>query len=168
MKPIEVLRYDAFSKTAGQGNPAGIVLEADGLTDWEMQKIAEQAGYNETAFLLPSESADIRIRYFTPGHEMNLCGHATVASLYALLEKGAIEAGAELKVETKAGVLSVYTASDGNRRFLVTLEQAPRVFSLSQEAEANWRKRWGSAKRTFMKHCPLFMEAQVYGHCLCR
>lgn len=103
MKPIEVLRYDAFSKTAGQGNPAGIVLEADGLTDWEMQKIAEQAGYNETAFLLPSESADIRIRYFTPGHEMNLCGHATVASLYALLEKGAIEAGAEPEGRNKSG-----------------------------------------------------------------
>ena len=158
MKPIEVLRYDAFSKTAGQGNPAGIVLEADGLTDREMQKIAEQAGYNETAFLLPSESADIRIRYFTPGHEMNLCGHATVASLYALLEKGAIEAGAELKVETKAGVLSVYTASDGNRRFLVTLEQAPPCFQSFTGSRSQLAEALGISEADFHEALPV-----VYG-----
>lgn len=50
MKQVEVLRYDAFSKAADKGNPAGIVLEGSHLTDEEMQKIAEKAGYNETSF----------------------------------------------------------------------------------------------------------------------
>lgn len=129
MKQVEVLRYDAFSKAADKGNPAGIVLEGSHLTDEEMQKIAEKAGYNETSFLLSSQSADIRIRYFTPGHEMNLCGHATVASLYALYEKGEVGAGEELKIETKAGNLTVKTDySEEEQRFFMTLEQAPPEF----------------------------------------
>ncbi len=66
---------------------AGIVLEADGLTEEEMQIIAEKVGYNETTFVLSSEVGDIRMRYFTPGFEMDLCGHGTVGTIYALREK---------------------------------------------------------------------------------
>ena len=61
-----------------------MVLNADDLTEEEMQSIARSVGFNETTFILQSEQADIRLRYFTPGHEMNLCGHATMASMYAL------------------------------------------------------------------------------------
>ena len=65
MKTINVFHYDAFTNKPNMGNPAGIVLEADGLTEEEMQCIAEKVGYNETTFVLSSEVADIRMRYFT-------------------------------------------------------------------------------------------------------
>ncbi len=66
MKTINVFHYDAFTNKPNMGNPAGIVLDADGLTEEEMQRIAEKVGFNETTFVLSSEVADIRMRYFTP------------------------------------------------------------------------------------------------------
>lgn len=84
MKQIKVNQYDAFSRKPHKGNPAGVVFKADSLTDHEMQLIATKAKFSETAFILPSSSAELHIRYFTPGQEVDLCGHATIASLYAL------------------------------------------------------------------------------------
>ena len=87
MKTINVFHYDAFTNKPNMGNPAGIVLDADGLTEEEMQRIAEKVGFNETTFVLSSEVGDIRMRYFTPGFEMDLCGHGTVGTIFALREK---------------------------------------------------------------------------------
>lgn len=92
-----------------------------------MQTIAERAGYSETSFIRKSESADLELRYFTPGHEMNLCGHATVASLYALCEKGMLESGKTYSIQTKAGILPVKIAEKGGR-IHITLEQASPQF----------------------------------------
>ena len=72
MKSVSVYHYDAFSLEANKGNPAGVVLDSEGLTDEDMQEVAKQIGFNETAFPLKSSCADFRIRYFTPGHEMDL------------------------------------------------------------------------------------------------
>lgn len=105
MKQATVFKYEAFTDIPDLGNPAGIVFNGDDYSDEEMQMIAEMAGYNETSFLCKSGEADLRIRYFTPGHEMNLCGHATVASLYALIEKGRLQADQTYQIETKAGIL---------------------------------------------------------------
>lgn len=69
---VTVYHYDAFSTIPNKGNPAGVVVEGDAYSDDEMQAIAKQVGYNETAFALKSERADLRIRYFTPGHEVNI------------------------------------------------------------------------------------------------
>lgn len=77
MKNIKVLHYDAFSQYPNKGNPAGVVLGADQLSDSDMQSIAHEVGFNETVFVVASDKADLRLRYFTPGHEINLCGHAT-------------------------------------------------------------------------------------------
>ena len=84
---IKVHHYDAFSNTPNKGNPAGVVLDANDLTELEMQDIAQQVGFNETAFVQNSDFADFKLRYFTPGQEMNLCGHATMATLYALKQQ---------------------------------------------------------------------------------
>lgn len=88
MNNIKVLHYDAFSSYPNKGNPAGVVLEADHLSESEMQSIAHKVGFNETVFVVSSDVADLRLKYFTPGHEINLCGHATMASLFALKTKG--------------------------------------------------------------------------------
>ncbi|MFO6498317.1 MULTISPECIES: PhzF family phenazine biosynthesis isomerase [Bacillus] len=159
MKLVEVLRYDAFSKLVNKGNPAGVVLDAEHLTESEMQEIAERTGYSETSFLLPSETADIRIRYFTPGHEMNLCGHATVASLYALYEKGGVKPGMELRIETKAGNLFIKTGDDdGEKRFFVTLEQAEPEFRPFTGNRAKLAEALGITEADFHEALPI-----VYG-----
>ncbi|MCV4232325.1 PhzF family phenazine biosynthesis isomerase [Virgibacillus sp. LDC1] len=107
MKSINVLHYDAFSVQPNKGNPAGVVLNADDLAEEEMQSIARSVGFNETTFILKSEQADIRLRYFTPGHEMNLCGHATMASMYALKTKGLLPEKETVWMETKVGILPI-------------------------------------------------------------
>lgn len=72
MKKVRVYHYDAFSVISNKGNPAGVVLHADGLCAEDMQQIARQVGFNETSFVLKSDVASFRFRYFTPGHEMDL------------------------------------------------------------------------------------------------
>jgi predicted PhzF superfamily epimerase YddE/YHI9 len=78
----EVLRYVAFSDRPDGGNPAGVVLDAAGLSDDEMRAIAAEVGYSETAFVDGDD-----IRYFSPLVEISFCGHATVATSVALAER---------------------------------------------------------------------------------
>ncbi|MGG0813675.1 PhzF family phenazine biosynthesis protein [Paenibacillus alvei] len=114
MSTITVLHYDAFSTIPHKGNPAGIVLDADGLSEQDMQRIAKQVGFNETTFILHSDQADVRLRYFTPGQEMNLCGHATIASLYCLHSKGFFGEKTHINIETKASILPIeFTLHEG-------------------------------------------------------
>ncbi len=105
-REIEVSIVDAFTDRPLAGNAAGVVPDADGLSEEAMAAIAAELNASETAFLLSSEAADRRIRYFTPTTEIELCGHATVASHAWLLETGAIEPGSH-SVETDVGVLDV-------------------------------------------------------------
>jgi trans-2,3-dihydro-3-hydroxyanthranilate isomerase len=121
-----VYHYEAFASQAGNGNPAGVVFDGTKLSDAEMQAIATEVGFNETAFVLPSTVADLRLRYFTPGHEINLCGHATVASLFALFRTRRREVG-ELKVETAAGILAMAIQFAAGEP-LIEMTQAPAEF----------------------------------------
>lgn len=63
MKSVKVYHYDAFSKVPDKGNPAGVVLNGDELTDKQMQEIAFKVGFNETAFPVKSGEADLGIRF---------------------------------------------------------------------------------------------------------
>lgn len=128
MKTINVFHYDAFTNKPNMGNPAGIVLDADGLTEEEMQRIAEKVGYNETTFVLSSEVGDIRMRYFTPGYEMDLCGHGTVGTIYALRERGLLEEKASLTIETKAGILPIQIGVNENGETFIKMRQAAPQF----------------------------------------
>ncbi len=113
MTTLQIKHVDAFTTKPFGGNPAGIVLNGDGLSDDLMQRIAREMNLSETAFVLsPTEAkADIRIRWFTPTHEVDLCGHATVAAFHALAEDGL--AGMKtngqhyFRVQTGSGILSV-------------------------------------------------------------
>lgn len=129
MTRVPVWHVDAFSSRPGLGNPAGVVLDASGLGDAAMQAIARAVGFNETAFVLPSAVADLRLRYFTPGHEVDLCGHATIGSLVALRERGRLPGGARrLTVETGAGILSIGLDIGERGEPLVRMTQAPPRF----------------------------------------
>jgi len=123
VKSITIYHYDAFSKEPNKGNPAGVVLNGDDLTDFEMQEIAYRAGFNETAFLVNSNVADLGIRYFSPGQEMDLCGHGTIAAVYALKSKQLLNNESELTIETKVGILPVRIDSQADGEEYVTMKQ---------------------------------------------
>jgi PhzF family phenazine biosynthesis protein len=72
VETIKVYHYDAFSNIINMGNPAGVVLDGENLTEEQMREVAKKVGFNETAFPLNSDKADLKIRFFTPGHEINL------------------------------------------------------------------------------------------------
>lgn len=89
----EILRYVAFADAPHGGNPAGLVLDASGLSEQDMLRIAGEVGYSETAFVIerigtaPGEPRRLRVRYFSPAAEVPFCGHATVALASALAER---------------------------------------------------------------------------------
>jgi len=86
-----VLRYAAFAASASGGNPAGIVVDATGLDDSTMQRLAAEVGYAETAFVVESNVGGnprrSRVRYFSPQAEVPFCGHATVATAVVMAER---------------------------------------------------------------------------------
>lgn len=99
---------DAFTTQPNTGNRAGVVLDADHLTTQEMQDIAAFAGYSETAFILSPKdpSHDIHVRYFTPTHEVPICGHATIATHFLRATTGH-QSDYPLIAKTGAGHLPV-------------------------------------------------------------
>lgn len=108
---IEVYTVNAFCHKGEGGNGAGIVLDAGHLSQTEKQTIATEVGLSETVFVTPSEKADWRLEYFTPAAEVELCGHATIAT-FAL--KHAMEGvTGNLVIETLAGLLEVSVEDDG-------------------------------------------------------
>jgi len=107
-REVGVIQVDAFTRRPFAGNPAAVVLDAAGLAEREMLLIAREMNLSETAFLLPpSDSrADLRLRWFSPGGEVDLCGHATVATFHAALEEGRLAPGS-YRLESRSGVLPV-------------------------------------------------------------
>ena len=100
-----VIVVDAFTSRAFAGNPAAVcVLEAACDDGW-MQNVAREMNLSETAFLL-AEGAAFRLRWFTPAVEVDLCGHATLASAHVLWETGRLAASDTAKFHTRSGVLS--------------------------------------------------------------
>lgn len=122
---MKIYKYEVFTDKAGMGNPAGVVFECDDLTKDEMQKAAGKIGFNETVFLLASKEADIKMRYFTPGHEMNLCGHATIAGVKALFEK---ENKKIKTVETLSGIIDVNMEVQNTGKTFTSMKQLPAQF----------------------------------------
>jgi len=102
---------NSFAKTKYGGNPAGVVLQADDLSEDEMLRIAKQVGLSETAFVQKSENANYKVRFFTPNSEVDLCGHATIATFALLKNKRIIDDGI-LCQETKAGNLNIEIHND--------------------------------------------------------
>ncbi len=107
---MEVFLLNSFAKTPEGGNPAGVVLESD-LTEAQMLAIAKEVGFSETAFLNKVGEKNYKIRYFTPAAEVDLCGHATIATFSLLKTKGLVEEG-EYNLNTKAGEIKITITAD--------------------------------------------------------
>lgn len=126
MPDYEVKIVDAFTRRRYAGNPCGVVTQAAGLSDADMQNIARELNLSETAFVFPSGRADFRVRFFTPAKEIPLAGHPTVATMHTLVEEGRIDlSGGPKRVvqELSIGVLPVDISRDatGDVRVLMTL-----------------------------------------------
>jgi PhzF family phenazine biosynthesis protein len=125
---VEVLRYTAFSATPDGGNPAGVVLDATGATEAQMQRVAAEVGYSETAFLVQDGPGSVRVRYFSPLAEVPFCGHATIASAVAHAHRNG---PGTLRFDTAAGAVTVSTAPGGDGLLRATLVSvAPRTVAL--------------------------------------
>lgn len=101
---------DAFTEEPFGGNPAGVVIlgqDAPFPSDKVMQQIAAELRFPETAFVQQNGPTDFSIRYFTPCSEVELCGHATIASFGLLRKKGIVADGAVCRNHTLAGDLEV-------------------------------------------------------------
>lgn len=115
---LKLWQVDAFTDKPLEGNPAAIVPLEEWLDDSLMQRIANENNLAETAFFVRLAAGQYRLRWFTPESEVDLCGHATLASAWLLFE----ELAPELKrvdFETRAGILTVERGVDG--RHIVSL-----------------------------------------------
>ena len=102
---IPLLQIDAFSSRAFAGNPAAVCwLEEPRPAEW-MQRVAAEMNLSETAFLEP-HAEGFGLRWFTPKVEVDLCGHATLASAHALEQWGRIRAGEQARFQTRSGWLT--------------------------------------------------------------
>ncbi|WP_321384115.1 PhzF family phenazine biosynthesis isomerase [uncultured Enterococcus sp.] len=118
-----VIQVDAFTKEPGQGNPAGVILSGDNYSTEQMQEIAKKVGFNECVFICESKIGDVKLRYFTPGHETPLCGHATMGAVYLLSQLENHDRN--WLIETQAGLITVSYCKETE---LMTMEQSPAKF----------------------------------------
>ncbi|MEL6823541.1 MAG: PhzF family phenazine biosynthesis isomerase, partial [Calditrichota bacterium] len=79
MSTLNIAQIDAFTERPYGGNPCAVVFDADFLSTEQMQTIALEMNLSETAFLMKSDKADFRARYFTPSEEIPLAGHPTIS-----------------------------------------------------------------------------------------
>lgn len=108
-KPIFVV--DAFTEKAFAGNPAAVCLLDQPADEAWMQAVAGELNLSETAFLWP-ESGVFRLRWFTPSVEVDLCGHATLASSFVLWETGRLASDEMARFETRSGRLTATRSVD--------------------------------------------------------
>ncbi|GAA4010870.1 PhzF family phenazine biosynthesis protein [Sphingomonas swuensis] len=100
---LPFFQVDAFAPAPLSGNPAAVMPLEEWLPDATLQAIAAENNLSETAFIVPldEEDADYHLRWFTPTVEVDLCGHATLATGHILLT------GEQVRFRTRSGVLSV-------------------------------------------------------------
>ena len=123
-RQCRLFHIDAFTRHRFGGNPAVVVLDADELSDEQMQTIAREVNA-ETGFVMAAESSehDLHVRFFTPRHEVPFVGHVTIGAQYVRAKKNGAPTG-KLKQLTGAGVIEVeVTEAEGDYR--IALTQSP-------------------------------------------
>ncbi len=108
---LDIYQVDAFATEVFRGNPAAVVPLDRWLPDALMQAIAAENNLSETAFLV-REGAGWGLRWFTPAVEVDLCGHATLASAWVLFNRRGVTTGS-VTFQTRSGALTVRPAGDG-------------------------------------------------------
>ena len=101
---IVITQVDAFTDKPFAGNPAAVCILPQAPEERWMRDVAREMNLSETAFLVPQDGA-YNLRWFTPAVEVDLCGHATLASAHVLWEDGHLAAGAQARFQTRSGLL---------------------------------------------------------------
>ena len=138
MSKRRVLILDAFTDQPFYGNPCGVVPDASGLSDEEMQKIARELNLPETSFVSGSDKADFRVRYFTPRYEVGFAGHPTIATSFMLGLEGMTpleKAVNTITLEFNIGVLPVDLLADNGKPLSAVMTQALPTFCDEVETE---------------------------------
>jgi PhzF family phenazine biosynthesis protein len=108
---LSIVQVDAFTNSPFAGNPAAVCLLSEPREDAWMLNVAREMNLSETAFLLP-EGDGFRLRWFTPTVEMDLCGHATLASAHVLWTEGHLPLETEACFQTRSGLLTARCQGD--------------------------------------------------------
>lgn len=123
---VEAFLVNSFTADGKGGNPAGVVLNADQLSNKEKLEIAQAVGYSETAFVSQDHEVDFELSFFTVTGEVDFCGHATLAAFSVMYKEGILTEG-EYVQRTKAGVLPVVIAPNGH---VVMEQQQPKYLGM--------------------------------------
>ena len=108
---IDIFQIDAFTDKLFKGNPAAVCPLAEWPEDNILQQIAAENNLSETAFIVKLPNNRFHLRWFTPEIEMDLCGHATLASAYVIFEELGYKES-KIRFETQSGELTVKKTND--------------------------------------------------------
>ncbi len=139
-----ILHVDAFTSTPLEGNPAAVVIDAQGLDGAVMQRIALNQKLSETVFLLPPNDPanDARVGTFTPLAELPFAGHPIVAVAHTLVSEriAPVRPGQPLRLETGAGVIPVEVSADGDSPMYTMTQATPefRAWNVAPGDVARW------------------------------
>ena len=166
MKTYRIYQVDAFTKELFRGNPAGVVTNAEGLSEAQMLQIARELNNSETAFVLPAEGDDhdIRVRFFTPAMEVPLCGHATVSTHYVrALEQGMDTCRVVQK--TGAGLIPVDIVKNGDGDYSITMTQGAISIGepFAPELVGEIARALGFGVEHIRSDCPVCIASTGYG-----
>jgi PhzF family phenazine biosynthesis protein len=159
MPTFRYLQLDVFPARPGGGNPLGVVVDARGWSDADMQHFAARTKLVETTFLLPPRAVgtSYTLRIFTPTSEIPFAGHPTIGSAHAALDTGFAQAhDGQLIQECGAGLLPIRVEGDGLRRELFV--QAPRARVVREGLDASPKLRAALGDRVLGTLPPAFVE----------
>jgi len=161
-----VYQINAFTRKKFTGNPAGVVVDAHGLSDAEMQLIARELKNSETAFLFaPREKTDgydVEVRFFTPTTEVPICGHATIAAHFVSVLEQQAHAGQRLLQKTKAGILPIEIVASGEAIQIKMTQGTIGFEAIDAFHRSEILKALGLAENEVDHHCPV--EIASTGH----
>ncbi|MDF3299441.1 PhzF family phenazine biosynthesis isomerase [Streptomyces tropicalis] len=151
-------QVDAFTKSPFTGNPAGVVLDADGLTDAQMLAIAREFNNSETAFVLTADGPDhdVRVRFFTPTTEVPACGHATVGTHFARAVEHGLASGTVVQ-KTGGGLLQRVEILRDADQLRIGMHQGPAEFGpeLDQAQIGRLLRALGAASTDLAEDSPV-------------
>ncbi len=162
-RSVKVYQVDVFTETLFAGNPAGVVLGAEILTEAEMQALARELNNSDSAFVLPptAEDHDLVLRFFTPKHEAGFVGHATVAAHVARLAAGLAGAGT-LRQKSRSGIQPVtVSGSAENPHVAVTIPPPSCLPPISAEQKGELLDIFGIDTAALDPKCPILVTKRA-------
>ncbi|MCG8686377.1 MAG: PhzF family isomerase [Desulfobacterales bacterium] len=165
MKKYTIYQIDAFTQTRFKGNPAGVVTNADGLSDVQMSQIARELNNSETAFLFSPDTKDCdgRIRYFTPTMEVPTCGHATIAAMYAKAIEDNLDS-CVLEIKTNIGILPFeIKRTDDSIKIWMTQGDIEILPVLSNDIQNKLLDALGLSLEDIDEQCPIQIASTGHG-----